>query len=157
MARNGRRECCLLYTSFRGNGVATVIPKENSIVWGLLWSITPLCENNLDKYEGYPHYYHKANVTVIDPKTGEKYDTIMMYEMDQKYIKPAIPTIGYYNSIVQGYIQNGIDDRPLYESLKKVKREVTALQKQIIWENFMKDKKPTNRSQSQHKPNNRER
>ena len=68
--------------AYRGyGGVATVIPKEGETVPGLLWSITPECEESLDQYEGYPKLYHKADVTVTDPETGKQYHT-MMYEMD---------------------------------------------------------------------------
>ena len=38
----------------RGNGVATIAPREGSKVHGLLWWITPACEQSLDFYEGYP-------------------------------------------------------------------------------------------------------
>ena len=43
----------------RGNGVATITPKEGGQVHGLLWRITPACEQSLDFYEGYPRLYEK--------------------------------------------------------------------------------------------------
>ena len=66
--------------TFRGGGVATVIPKKDSEVLGLMWSITPECEKSLDRYEGYPSFYHKIDVAVTDPETGKIY-YVMMYEM----------------------------------------------------------------------------
>ena len=36
-----------------GNGVATVVPHKGGKVHGLLWEITPACEQTLDRYEGY--------------------------------------------------------------------------------------------------------
>lgn len=50
--------------AFRGSGFATIMPKEGSVVHGLLWSITPLCEQALDRYEGYPRHYTKELATV---------------------------------------------------------------------------------------------
>ena len=43
--------------AFRGSGFATIVPKKGGVVHGLLWSITPLCEQALDRYEGYPRHY----------------------------------------------------------------------------------------------------
>ena len=37
---------------FRGSGFATVAPKKGSTVYGLVWKLTPNCEQSLDRYEG---------------------------------------------------------------------------------------------------------
>ena len=109
--------------AYRGyGGVATVIPKEGETVPGLLWSITPECEESLDQYEGYPKLYHKADVTVTDPETGKQYHT-MMYEMDQRHKMPAVPSPYYYSIIEEGYRQNGMDTKPLLQSLHKAEQE----------------------------------
>ena len=50
---------------FRRGGFATIAPKEGEQVQGLLWSITPMCERSLDRYEGYPRFYDKRMVTEI--------------------------------------------------------------------------------------------
>ncbi len=39
---------------FRYSGVATIRPKKDSVVHGLLWSISPRDERSLDYYEGLP-------------------------------------------------------------------------------------------------------
>ncbi len=113
--------------TYRGGGVATVIPKENSTVLGLMWKLTPECEQSLDRYEGYPYLYHKADVAVTDPKTGKIYYT-MMYEMDERYKEPSIPSAGYFNGIMEGYRQNNMDTRPLMRSLYKVEQEYESRQ-----------------------------
>lgn len=127
--------------TFRGGGVATVIPKKDSTVLGLMWSITPDCERSLDRYEGYPNYYHKTDVAVTDPETGKIYYT-MMYEMDERYKEPAIPSAGYYGGIVEGYRQNGMDTRPLYASLKKVEKEYEAMHDYYMFKEFSSRFKP---------------
>ena len=50
--------------AFRAGGVATIIPHEGSQVNGLLWELTPKCEEALDFYEGFPRLYTKEQVTV---------------------------------------------------------------------------------------------
>ena len=134
--------------TFRGSGVATVIPKIDAVVPGLLWSITPECEKSLDRYEGYPHLYHKADVAVTDPETGKIYYP-MLYEMDGRFQEPELPSPMYFVGIMEGYAQNNMDARPLIAALKKTAREAEALQDQYIWRDFMqtrnvsaKEKKP---------------
>ena len=46
---------------FRGSGFATVAPKKGSVVHGLLWKLTPSCEQSLDRYEGYPRHYSSTS------------------------------------------------------------------------------------------------
>ncbi len=110
---------------YRAGGVATVIPREGSEVHGLLWSITPECEKSLDRYEGYPSFYHKTDVTVTDPKTGKNY-VVMMYEMDQRYKGPSMPSAPYFECIMQGYIENRMDISPLIHSLQNIGYEMKA-------------------------------
>lgn len=108
---------------FRGNrsgcGVATIEPKAGSQVYGLLWKITDRCEKSLDIYEGYPHLYEKAPVTVQNSK-GEKI-SVMAYIMNkERNLVPVPPSIGYYDGIQEGFKQNGLPEKSLREALKKV-------------------------------------
>ena len=45
---------------FRGSGFATVAPRKGSVVYGLVWKLTPQCEQSLDRYEGYPRHYRRG-------------------------------------------------------------------------------------------------
>ena len=123
---------------YRGIGVATVVPERDSVVNGLLWIITPSCEKALDRYEGYPHLYHKTDVTVTDPNTGEIYHT-MMYEMDERYKEPAIPSPYYYSIIEEGYKQNNMDTRSLRKSLGNAEKEMQTFQKQMLFNDLPKE------------------
>ncbi len=114
---------------FRGgypnNGVATITPSSMHQVKGLLWKLTPECEQSLDHYEGFPHFYGKENVTVMD-KAGNTY-TVMAYIMTREYERePAYPSISYYTGIAQGYEQNGIPLKTLKDALKYCRMEVIA-------------------------------
>ena len=42
--------------AFRG-GVLTILPKEDSHVDGLIWSISEQDERHLDRYEGFPRLF----------------------------------------------------------------------------------------------------
>ena len=75
---------------FRGSGFATVAPKKGSTVHGLVWKITPNCEQSLDRYEGYPRHYTKETVTVKDAAGAEI--PVMVYIMAEPYCRqPALP------------------------------------------------------------------
>ena len=81
--------------AFRGSGFATIVPKNGSVVHGLLWSITPLCEQALDRYEGYPRHYTKEPVTVRRANGREA--SVMVYVMAEEWSRhPALPSETYF-------------------------------------------------------------
>ena len=45
-------------------GCATIEPAEGRVVPVLIWEISDRDERNLDRYEGYPSYYFKRDMTV---------------------------------------------------------------------------------------------
>ena len=96
---------------YRASGVATVIPQKDSEVLGLMWSITPECEKSLDRYEGFPSYYRKE---MFDIEIGGETRTAMAYVMNRGAID--IPSDAYYNGIMKGYLDNGMDPKPLQEA-----------------------------------------
>lgn len=108
--------------NLRGAGVATIAPKEGSVVYGLLWKITPECERSLDHYEDYPHLYGKEPVMVRD-REGHEY-TVMAYVMTELYKEPSIPSHYYYNGILDGYRQIGLPTQPLKQAWEHCVKEV---------------------------------
>ena len=100
---------------FRGNsrgcGVATIAPKEGAAVHGLLWSITPRCEQSLDGYEGFPHLYRKEQVVVRD--NAGRNIPVMAYVMTGVWRSPALPSLSYYYGIQEGFWQNSLPLEPL--------------------------------------------
>lgn len=104
-------------------GVATIAPDPVAQVKGLLWRLTPECERVLDRYEGYPSYYEKQDVTVMD-KAGKEYAS-MVYIMTRSLDRPPqYPYPSYYAGIEEGFEQNGIPKKTLKEALNYCKREV---------------------------------
>ena len=114
---------------FRRGGFATISPKEGGKVHGLLWSLTPSCEQSLDRYEGYPHLYDKKMVTVRDG-LGRSL-SVMAYIMDERFRSPMLPTTTYYNGILEGYRQNGLPVSALKKAWDHAVREVHQETKQI--------------------------
>ena len=93
--------------AFRGSGFATIVPKKGSVVHGLLWSTTPLCEQALDRYEGYPRHYTKEPVTVRGADGREA--SVMAYVMAEEWSHhPALPSETYYGIIRRGFEENGL-------------------------------------------------
>ena len=108
-----------------GSGVANIEPKEDSVVPGLLWRITPKCEAALDRYEGAPRLYVQQDVTVRDGK-GKEY-RVMAYIMTDLFREPALPSPFYFDGIRDGYRQNGMDAKSLENALMQCRKEVGAI------------------------------
>ena len=125
--------------TFRGSGFATIMPKEGSVVHGLLWSITPLCEQALDRYEGYPRHYTKEPVSVRTADGAAV--SAMVYIMAEPLCRqPALPSETYYGIIRRGFKENhlpvsSLEDarertiQALREERKAVKAVGRSLQK----------------------------
>lgn len=105
----------------RGAGVANIRRKNGASVTGLLWEITPECEESLDRYEGYPWLYTKRLVTVHteDDKTIKA----MAYIMTKKYTSPVLPSRQYLGGIIDGFRQNGMDPEPVLDAVYQTERE----------------------------------
>lgn len=48
------------------NRVADIVPEEQAITWGAIYTVSPKDIENLDLYEGYPRLYGKIPVEVED-------------------------------------------------------------------------------------------
>ena len=108
---------------FRGSGFATVAPKKGSTVHGLVWKITPNCEQSLDRYEGYPRHYTKETVTVKDAAGTEI--PVMVYIMAEPYCRqPALPSPYYYRVIQRGFEANGLPVESLQAAWSRTIDEV---------------------------------
>lgn len=108
--------------TFQGGGVANIIPQEGSSVPGLLWKLTPECVESLDHYEGYPRLYTRESVVVVDKSnTGHR---VMVYVMNERFREPMLPSKHYFKGILDGYHQNGMPTRPLYQALQNTREDV---------------------------------
>ena len=85
-------------------GVADIEPHKGGTLAIGLWNITGPDEENLDIYEGYPRLYRKEEILGM-----------MTYRMNSVEIVP--PYEDYFNTILQGYKDFGLDTDLLYEAL----------------------------------------
>lgn len=89
---------------------------ENDIVPVVVWNIDSDEDwEMLDIYEGYPSYYIKETVNVVLDNGEEVEAVVYVMAENRKGISP--PFKSYFNGIEQGYIENGIDVKCLYEAL----------------------------------------
>lgn len=94
-------------------GVADIEFSIGAEVQGVLWDITDVCEAALDIYEGFPTLYRKESFSV---KNQDLIEDVMFYTMNRSNY--ALPSNNYFMTIHDGYLQNDLQLRPLYESLK---------------------------------------
>lgn len=94
---------------FRGgvhSAVATIEKDKDFSVPVLVWQIQPMDELALDRYEGFPFLYHKETLRItVDGKRVRA----MVYIMNKVGRPYGMPSVGYYNTIFQGYQNAGFD------------------------------------------------
>ena len=105
-------------------GVATIVPKENMKVPVLIWELDDRNLPILNRYEGHPHLYRQEKMPF--EMDGKSYEG-MAYLMNHGTISPPIPQ--YYNTILQGYRENGLDESYLE----------TAMENSIYHKQFMEE------------------
>ena len=91
----------------------TIEQNEESEVPVLLWELDSQDERFLDKYEGWPKYYRKESITL--ELNGESVEA-MVYIMNGDRPLES-PTAQYYDTIEQGYRENGLDTSYLETAL----------------------------------------
>lgn len=94
-------------------GVATIVPKENASVPVLIWELDERDLPTLNRYEGWPRLYRQEKMDF--ELEGKSYKG-MVYLMNRGEISP--PSQQYYNTILQGYRENGLDESFLQKALE---------------------------------------
>ncbi len=94
-------------------GVATIVPKVNASVPVLIWELDERDLPILNRYEGWPRLYRQEKMEFeLNGKTFEG----MAYLMN--YGKIAPPSQEYYDTILQGYRENALDESFLQKALE---------------------------------------
>ena len=84
-----------------------------------LWEISSRDERLLDRYEGYPTHYFKQDIPVqVEDKTVEA----MVYVMDMN-MDFNLPSKGYYQTVLEGYMDCGFDEETLNSAVLKCVRQ----------------------------------
>jgi len=79
------------YSSYRKGAVANIVESPDEVVYGALYEISDSDEENLDRYEGYPTYYQKKMVKVVDLQ-GNEYEAMVYYRETRE---PGLPSEEY--------------------------------------------------------------
>lgn len=113
--------------NWSGNGVATILPEAAGDVPVAVWEISARDEENLDRYEGWPHLYRKEDIEVVmaDGSTITAMVYLMNERMGTRRVSSCIPSESYYNTILSGYRSFGFDPDVLSQARTNVVREVT--------------------------------
>lgn len=82
----------------------------------VLWDIHKNDWRILDMYEGFPKYYIKKNVNVTI-QNGDCVDAVV-YVMADNRKGIALPSEHYFNVILTGYKENGINTDTLFAALE---------------------------------------
>ncbi len=86
----------------------------------LLWEIADEDWARLDRYEGFPKYYVKETVIVYryDDNDCCHEEEAIVYVMSSIFSeKYSFPKEDYFNIILEGYEENGIDFSNLHEAI----------------------------------------
>lgn len=113
--------------TFRGSGSGyylTIEPKIGSKVPVGVWEVTAADEAALDRYEGYPRFYSKADVTldVIPLDGGKSARKKAFYYFMNDDSELGLPSDFYVQTCLQGYADFGFDKRILKRTLERVRR-----------------------------------
>lgn len=120
------KDCHLLFKGSKTGSYLTIEPQKGSIVPVAVWEVTADDEIRLDRYEGYPHFYYKADlaISVKGIRTGKiRNRTAFVYIMRED--RPiGIPSKQYVEVCAEGYQDFGFDLNPLLEAVNYSLSEV---------------------------------
>lgn len=110
----------ILFRGRENSAVATIEPSEGDSVPVLIWELTKKDEEALDRYEGFPFFYHKE---FMDIETDEGMAEAMVYVMNDGY-EIGMPSDYYMNAILDGYEVAGFDPTAIEKALEISKQHV---------------------------------
>jgi cation transport regulator ChaC len=86
-------------------GVASVIPAQDSVTHGLLWTITPAGEKALDRYDGAARGHYVKDFVDVQPDGSGETVQALIYLASNK--RPGVPRSGYLERIIQAAREHG--------------------------------------------------
>lgn len=99
----------LLFKGSQSGSYLTIEPCKGSSVPVAVWSVTTADELSLDRYEGYPNFYYKADMKICVKKKKLNAFVYIMHEE-----RPlGLPTSSYYRICLDGYNYFGFDTATL--------------------------------------------
>lgn len=106
---------------FRGSGSGSYLsiePKVGKSVPCGVFKITESDERSLDRYEGFPRFYHKKEITTfLNALNGKSRLVSAMVYYLPKNCPVGLPSASYIRTCKEGYINCGFDEEILKEAL----------------------------------------
>ncbi len=114
----------LLFKGSKTGSYLTIEPKEGSSVPVGVWKVNSTDEASLDRYEGFPRFYYKAEIElpIKGIKSGKiRNHTAFVYIMHES--RPfGIPNRYYVETCLEGYKNFGFDKDVLFQAVKNSRR-----------------------------------
>lgn len=104
----------LLFKGSQTGAYATIEQAAGYKVPVLVWEISSTDECSLDRYEGFPTFYYKKDLTV---SINGKRERAMAYIMDETRLLGE-PSYGYYKVIEDAYLKYQFDINILEKALE---------------------------------------
>ena len=98
----------LLFKGSKTGAYLTIEKKKGGRVPIAIWKVTKENEEALDRYEGYPTFYYKADLKI---KLDEKEIDAFVYIMHE-YRELGVPSDYYVETCLEGYLD--FEFNPLY-------------------------------------------
>lgn len=105
----------LLFKGAKDHAYATIEPGEDSRVPVLVWEISEMDENRLDRYEGFPRFYYKKDILMT---VNGKKQNAMAYIMNEKNPLNR-PSREYHGILATAYLKYGFDIGVLNWAMEK--------------------------------------
>lgn len=114
----------LLFKGSKTGAYLTVEKKDGKSVPVGVWEVSPEDEKALDRYEGYPNFYYKKELTlpITGIKTGKvRNRRVFVYIMHEERAI-GVPSIFYMQTCMEGYDNFGFDRALLVDAYLKARR-----------------------------------
>lgn len=98
---------------FRFANHADILENADFKCHGVLWEISPKHLHSLDMLEGYPFYYLRKEVEVIN--NGNRVTALVYYMVDGH--SDRLPSDSYYKTVLEGYTQHNVPTAQLDEAI----------------------------------------
>lgn len=116
----------LLFKGSKTGSYLTIEPMEGAEVPVVIWEVTETDEKALDRYEGYPNFYYKKEMTldIKGIRTGKvrRRDAFVYIMHEEREL--GIPSWYYVNTCLDGYRAFGFDEKYLFDAIRISRRDI---------------------------------
>lgn len=115
----------LLFKGSKTGSYLTIESMEGAEVPVVIWEVTETDEKALDRYEGYPNFYYKKEMTmdIKGIRTGKvrRRDAFVYIMHEEREL--GIPSWYYVNTCLDGYRAFGFDEKYLFDAIRISRRD----------------------------------